>query len=406
MVCAFGKYVAPWCRGAGLALASLFAVACQQVPESTIATIDNTYDRLNADGRQINPTRTATGPMALCVAGLIEYAGLKPKLLFHLEDVRDRTIPFGTLQPSRFSDGATFWFYQLTEDLGPRISVVYDPYQRSRSLEIQPQPDQYLVRLSGGTTEDNRVAGAQAAKIAAGLGVVDIRIGNDKSYDAVTVDLAYSVNNQGMVSGAASATVLVERRSGEADVFVADTDAGIGFAGTAVRVADNGLHRGQRIAFEFAALSIIAEAYSVDLARCMGTPKDVREEAYEKWLEYRATSGPERIQRMQYFLKLEGFYKGRIDGLWGPLSRAAIAEFRRSLGHAQAVDFREIDYIVLALRYDARDNEEDLPVFPADEVLQYREYDLEVERRLREERLEQERQQRRDDEGGDEDLAE
>jgi len=402
MASSFWKSVAPWCRGAGLAVASLFAVACEQVPESQFATIDNTYDRLNADGRQINPTRTATGPMALCVAGLIEYAGLKPKLLFHLEDVRDRTIPFGTLQPSRFSDGATFWFYQLTEDLGPRISVVYDPYQRSRGLEVPPQPDQYLVRLSGGTTEDNRVAGAQAAKIAAGLGVVDIRIGNDKSYDAVTVDLAYSVNNQGTVSGAASATVLVERRSGEADVFVADTDAGVGFAGTAVRVADNGLHRGQRIAFEFAALSIISQAYSVDLARCMGTPKEVRQAAYEKWLEYRAISGPERVQRMQYFLKLEGFYPARIDGIWGPLSRAALAEFRSSLGHVEATVFREIDYIVLALRYDARDNDEELPVFPAEEVLQYREYDLEVERRQRDEELEE----RLEEEGADADLAE
>ena len=388
MLSVFRKFVTLRGKALAPAVAILFTIGCEQVPESQLATIDRTYDRLNADRQQINTTLTATGPMALCVAGLIEYAGLQPKLLFHLEGVRDRTIPFGTLQTSRFSDGAAFWFYQLTEDLGPRISVVYDPYQRSGSLDIQPQPDQYLVRMSGGTTEDNRVGGAQAAKIAAGLGVVDIRIGNDKSYDAVTVDLAYSVNNQGTVSGAASATVLVESRSGEADVFVSDTDAGIGFAASAVRVADNGLHRGQRIAFEFAALSIIAQAYSVDLTRCMGTPKEVREAAYEKWLEYRAIGGLERVQRMQYFLKLEDFYVGRIDGIWGPLSRQALMDFRRSLGHAAAVDFREIDYIVLALRFDARDRDEPLPAFPAEEVEQYREYNLEVERRRRKAMLE------------------
>ncbi len=278
-----------------------------------------------------------------CLGRLIESSPKGPVEVV-IGNIRDQTVP-REFRDRRLSKGGEWWVHTAVSNLKTgKVRTIEPGRQESANGGRQ-------ILFEGAWTQDDRIGVEGDADFSAVIGQIAFSIGGDLEYDLIVGD--FTSTQRGRVVYASAVGVVISAGSGDTEFFIRDGLDSYAFdIGGGVT---EGAQMAQRQITEAAVAAHLANYYDVDLRACLTVAGQERVLASAGARSdggsayYTQMSRAERHVAMQRALKALGYYQGKIDGLWGRQSAAALRRF------AQEARLPASDRPTAALYHAARD---------------------------------------------------
>lgn len=253
-----------------------------------------------------------------CLGRLIDTAPRGPVELV-VGRIRDRTVP-KRFEDRRLSKGGAWWVHTAVAKLGSRkVSTLEAGSKQGRSGTRQ-------LLFEGAWTQDDRVGVEGSAAFGAVIGNVAFSLFGDLEYDLIVGD--FTTARDGRVTYASAVGAVIGAGSGDSEFFIRDGLDSYAFdIGAGVT---EGPQMAQRQITESAVAAHLAAHYGVNLRPCLEVrgrdhiAAATNEPGSER---YDQLSPRQRNLALQQSLRTLGHYDGKLDGIWGPQSAAALRRF-------------------------------------------------------------------------------
>ena len=268
-----------------------------------------------------------------CLGRLIEASPRGPVEVV-IGSIRDRTTP-PEFRDRRLSRGGEWWVHTAIANLGTTKVRSSEPGSTSGSTSGSGGRQ---LHFEGAWTQDDRVGLEGDAEFAAVIGSVAFSLFGEVEYDLIVGD--FTTVRNGRVTYASAVGAVISAGSGDSEFFIRDGRDSYAFdIGAGVT---EGPQMAQRQITEAAVAAHLAAYYDVDLRSCLvvrgaerrtaavgttASPTAAPTAGLTGNERYAELSPRQRHLGLQQALKTLGHYQGRIDGIWGPQSAAALQRF-------------------------------------------------------------------------------
>jgi hypothetical protein len=253
-----------------------------------------------------------------CIGALIDETGRPPVTVF-VDGIDDRTVP-SRFRERRLSKGGEWLVYTaLAKVRSPRVAA---------TLVAPATDDPRVLVMSGAWTQDDALLRSRSGAALGRKGDVGFDFGTSGRYDYIAADLVSSV--AGRITHASAIGLALSERSMQAALIV-DTGGEQARFGWSTGHRDGPQFAQRRIA-EAAVLVHLAAHFGIDHAPCLAlaTGEGARwRDALARW---DGMAPRERHLALQRSLASAGYLRGKVDGVWGAESRAALQRFQRERG--------------------------------------------------------------------------
>lgn len=230
------------------ALAAIGVLAgCSTLPADPIS---------RAPSAPVAPVVTEHSEALACLGRMIERSRA-PRLVVHVTDIRDRTVP-PRFDQRRLSSGASWWLHTAIGKLETDRVV--------STLEGPPRGAGagHLV-ISGAWTQDDPEVGRFGGEIAARMSRIGLGFGASRSQDVIAGDFVSSRSGRVVHATAISAAVSADRSGLDLRIDDGNRRFAMGVAGR----YNEGPQFAQRRIAEAAALVHVGRAVGIDYSRCL-----------------------------------------------------------------------------------------------------------------------------------------
>jgi hypothetical protein len=302
----------PTLRLLSIAFAGTLAAGCAGMPSLRVG---------GALPAPVSPVRTEHSAALECLGQLIDDSG-RPPVTVYVDGIDDRTVP-SRFRDRRLSKGGDWLIHTALAKVGSSRVVA--------TMTAPAGDDARVLVLSGAWTQDDTLLRSRSGAAFGRKGDVGIDFGMRGRYDYIAADLVSSI--AGRVTHAGAIGLALSERSTEAALIV---DSG----GEQARFGWSSGHRdgpqfAQRRIAEAAVLVHLAAHFGIAPAPCLEAGGTAADRWRDALADYDAMSARDRHVAIQRGLVASGHLRGKVDGVWGGESRAALLAFQRDRGLPQ-----------------------------------------------------------------------